>query len=108
MTRKVLLACGVLSSLLYIVMNVAAAMQYEGYSSAAQTVSELSAIGTPSRALWVGLGIVYTVLVVAFGLGVWHSAGESRRLRAAGAVFIVSALLGLAWPPMHQRGVEPT
>jgi hypothetical protein len=34
--------CGILSSLLYVAMNVFVAMQWEGYSSASQAVSELS------------------------------------------------------------------
>ena len=58
MVRKVLLNCGILSSLLYVAMNVLGAMQWEGYNTASQTVSELSAIGAPSRPLWVLLGVV--------------------------------------------------
>jgi hypothetical protein len=49
--RQLLLACGLLSSLLYVAMNVVVPMQWQGYSSAAQTVSELSAIGAPTRPL---------------------------------------------------------
>jgi len=45
MIRKILLACGILSSLFYVAMNIFVAMQYEGYNSASQTVSELSADG---------------------------------------------------------------
>ena len=56
MARKSLLVCGVLSSLLYVAMTVLVAMQWEGYSSASQTISELSAIGAPTRSLWVGAG----------------------------------------------------
>jgi hypothetical protein len=41
MVRKVLPVCGVLSSLLYVAMNVIAAMLYEGYHSASQTVNRL-------------------------------------------------------------------
>ena len=78
MTRRVLLVCGILSSLLYVAMNVFVAMEWEGYSSASQTVSELSAIGAPTRPLWVLLGIAYTVLVIAFGWGIWKSAGRNR------------------------------
>ena len=66
MLRKALLVCGILSSLLYVAMNVFVAMQWEGYSSVSQTVSELSAIGAPTRSLWVLPGAVYTVLVTAF------------------------------------------
>jgi hypothetical protein len=32
MVRKVLLVCGILSSLLYVGSNIVAAMRYEGYS----------------------------------------------------------------------------
>jgi hypothetical protein len=108
MARKVLLSCGILSSLLYVAMNVLAAMRYEGYRSASQTISELSAIGAPSRPLWVGLGIVYTLLVAAFGWGVWRSAGTNGRLRVVGALFVANGLIGLAWPPMHPRGTVVT
>jgi hypothetical protein len=70
MTRKILLVCGIVSSLLYVAMNVFVPMRWEGYSSASQTVSELSAIGASTRPLWVPLGIAYTLLVAVFGWGV--------------------------------------
>ena len=82
MARKALLVCGIVSSLLYLAMNVFVAMQWEGYSSASQTISELSAIGAPTRPLWVSLGIVYTLLVTAFGWGVWGATRRNRPLRA--------------------------
>jgi hypothetical protein len=105
MARKALLACGILSSLLYIVMNIFVPMVYPGYSFASQTISELSAIDAPTRSIWVPLGIVYTLLVAAFGVGVWQSAGRNRPLRVLGALLIVSGIIGLGWPPMHQRAV---
>jgi hypothetical protein len=108
MIRKVLLLCGVLSSLLYVAMNIIAAMLYEGYNSASQTVSELSAIGAPTRPLWVLLAIQYTLLASAFGLGIRESAGRNRPLRVVGGLMIAYGVLGLFWPPMHLRGIEPT
>ncbi|NJO75746.1 MAG: hypothetical protein HC833_19455 [Leptolyngbyaceae cyanobacterium RM1_406_9] len=36
MVRKLLLVCGILSSLLYVAMTVFVPMQFEGYSSASQ------------------------------------------------------------------------
>lgn len=106
-TRKLLLFCGPLSSLFYLAMNIVVPLFYEGYSSASQTISELSAIGAPTRPLWVPLGHVYTILVIAFGWGVWTSAGTNRRLRAVGELMITYGLTGFAWPfaPMHQREV---
>jgi hypothetical protein len=103
--RRVLLACGIVASLLYAAMLVFVPMGWEGYSSASQTVSELSAIGAPTRSLWVALGIVWTLLYAAFGWGVWRSAGDNRRLRVVGAVIIAAAFVGLFWPPMHLREV---
>ena len=107
MARKILLVCGILSSALYVATTIFVAMQWEGYSSASQTISELSAIGAPTRSLWVLPGAVYTALVTAFGLGVWKSAGRNRALRMVGALVVVYGALGLLWPfaPMHSRDV---
>src|SRR5687767_6259788 len=105
MTRKILLLCGLLSSLLYVAMNIFVPMQWQGYSAASQAVSELSAIDAPTRPLWVPLGIAYTLLLTAFGWGIWRSAEASRPLRFVGGVLIAHGLLGLGWPPMHQREV---
>src|SRR5258705_1107800 len=106
MAREVLLVCGIISSLLYVAMNVFVPMQWDGYSSASQTVSELSAIGAPTRPKWVLLGIAYTFLVTAFGLGVWRSARSSRPLRLVGSLMVAYGVISLAWPlaPMHLRG----
>jgi hypothetical protein len=105
MIRKILLLCGILSSLLYAAMTVFVAMQWTDYSSASQTISELSAIGAPTRTLWMLPGAIYTVLVTAFGFGVWTSAGHNRSLRAAGGLIVSYGALGLVWPfaPMHLR-----
>lgn len=105
--RTAWLICGVLSSLLYVAMNIIGAQQWPAYSSAAQTVSELSAIGAPTRPLWVALGMLYTLLVLAFGWGVRMAAGDDRRLRVAGTLITIYGALGLVWPfaPMHLREV---
>ena len=105
MVRRILLACGVLSSLLYVAMNIVVPMQWEGYSSASQMVSELSAIGAPTRRLWVQLSIAYGALFTAFSWGVWQSARRGGPLRIVGGLMLAGALVGFAWPPMHLREV---
>jgi hypothetical protein len=104
--RRLLLVGGIVSSLLYVAMNVVVALQWPDYDSASQTVSELSAIGAPTRALWVALAIPYTLMVAAFGWGVRASADGNRPLRVAGALLVVYGVTGLGWPlaPMHLRG----
>ena len=103
-----LLMCGILCSLLYAAMIAFVPMLHEDYSAASQSVSELSAIGAPTRPLWVLLGLVYSVLAAAFGCGVWASAGRNRSLRVVGGALMVHGVLGPFWPPMHPRGAEPT
>jgi hypothetical protein len=105
MSRKILLFCGVLASLLYIAMNIFIHPLYEGYDWVTQTVSELSAVDAPTRPLWFPLGIAYTLFIAAFGWGVFKSAGQKRSLRIAGILLIINGLIGLTWSPMHQREV---
>jgi hypothetical protein len=102
---KALIICGILSSLLYVVTNVVTAILYEGYSAASQTVSELSAIGAPTRQLWISLMIPYSLLVIAFGCAIWKSSVENKRLRIVGILLMIDAFIGFFWPPMHQREV---
>ncbi len=103
--RKALLLGGILSSLLYVAINIFVPTQYPGYSPASQTVSELSAIGAPTRTLWMVLCTPYTLLIIAFAWGVQKSAGGNRPLRIAGRLLIAYGALGILWPfaPMHLR-----
>ena len=104
--HKILLACGILSSLLYAAMITF--IRYEGYNPISQVPSELTAIGAPTRPLWMALGPIYEVLVIAFGAGVWASSGGKRALRVIGGLFVAFGILGgLLWPfaAMHQRAV---
>ena len=107
MARKVLLFCGILSSLLYIAMNIFVPMLNANYNPASQTVSELSAVGAPTRALWIALGLIYTLLIIAFGWGAWQSAAGNKSLRITGFLIFVYGIVSLIWPlaPMHQREV---
>lgn len=108
MVRKILLIYGILASLLYVAMNILVPMVWEGYRSASQTVSELSAIGAPTRQFWLWLAIPYSMLMAAFGGGVWLSAGRNLRMRVVGVLITTNAVIGLFWPPMHLRGSEFT
>lgn len=78
MAGKTLLICGILSSLLWIGADIFAIFQYEGYSFTSQTVSELSAIGSPTKSLLAVTGLIYEVLLFLFGIGVLFIAGQNR------------------------------
>lgn len=101
---RVALTCGLVSSVIYTAMLVLVPMFWSDYSSSSQTVSELSAIGAPTRPLWGTVGILWMLLYAAFGWGVWKSA-SGRALRNAGGAIFVAAVVGIFWPPMHLREV---
>jgi len=107
MVRQVLLGCGVAASLLYVAMNLLGAMVWPGYSLTAQAISELGAIEAPARPLMVALGFVWDTLMIAFGVGVWRSAGRKPILRVVGALLVGLGVFGLTAPltSMHQREV---
>lgn len=105
---RFLLVCGPASSLLYAAMNVFIPIRFAGYSHTSQVVSELSAIGAPTRDLWVPLALLYVILFAAFGWGVMRSGRDSRHLRFIGMLILSYAVFNVYWPPMHLRGEEPT
>jgi hypothetical protein len=109
MVRKALLICGILSSLLFVGTDILAGTLYVGYSFISQAVSELFAIGAPTSQLVVPLFTLSSVLLVAFALGVWLSAGRKRALRVMALMIVGNAVNGLVlWQffPMHMRGNE--
>src|ERR1700760_1588634 len=80
--RNILLLCGVLSSLAYIGADIAPAIIWHSYSYINQSISELFAIGSPVK--WIFGLVPYSPLVIAFGIGVWWSAGRRLALRTSG------------------------
>ena len=105
--QEVFLLCGILSSLLYAGTDILAGTLFPGYSFLHQAISEESAIGAPTRSFVVPLLLLYTVLVLAFGWGVWRSAGQNRFLRITGGLLIGIGLVGLAWTPFPMHLGEP-
>jgi hypothetical protein len=103
--RTLLLASGIASSVLY--GSMIWAIRYDGYSLVAQVPSELTAIGSPTRSMWMWLGAIYTGLVAAFGWGVWTSAVRNPHGRVLGGLILAYGSLGLLWPfaAMHPREV---
>jgi hypothetical protein len=87
-------------------------MRFEGYSFTSQAISELAAIGAPSKPFVDPFFIAYDLLALAFGIGVFLAAGGHRALRitatmlmAYGAIgFAAVAFAGSMFFSMHQRG----
>ena len=108
--RKVLLVCGILSSVLWIGADIIASMLYESYSFINQSISELSAIGAPTRAFLATSNIIYVLLLFAFGVGVLATGSRKRALRVTGILMMTHAVLALISGlfPMNMRGTQMT
>jgi hypothetical protein len=95
MLRKILLGCGIASSVLYIASDLLVSWWDPSYSYRDQSFSELLAPGVPTRPIMVVLnGVTYGVLVTAFGVGVWKAAGGRRTGRITGALLVGYAVIG--------------
>jgi hypothetical membrane protein len=109
MSRRALLVCGVLSPLLYAFADGLSGLRWEDYRFRDFTISELGAIGSPSRFLFTTLLIPTYLLLLGFGIGVWRSADGRRRVRVVGGVLAGLAVLALGvglFVPMRPRGTE--
>jgi hypothetical protein len=104
-----LLGCGIVGPAWWIAMDVVGSLRYPGYSYIDQTISELGAEGAPTRAFMTVLsGIPYFVLMIAFGFGIWITAGGRRTQRITAAALIgevVWAFVGGLAFPMATREV---
>jgi hypothetical protein len=104
-----LLACGLASSLIYVFNDFLNAGRYPGYSMLDHAVSELSAVGAPTKVTWDGLGSAFTIALFAFAFGVLRRVRGNPRLRVTAWLLVTFALTNPLWAffPMHQRG-SPT
>jgi hypothetical protein len=94
---------------LYVIsIDAIAALRYPDYHAyTSQMVSELMAVGAPTRTLLIWLFVPYNLLVFAFAAGVWASAMEKRPTRLTAAAFFaygVVSTAGLLFTPMDLRG----
>ena len=101
--RKLLLFSGVLASLLAFGTDALAGMLWDGYSFTSQSISELSAIGAPTRPVVFPLNLIYNALLVAFGLGIWESS-RKRAMRVITGLLLGNAIISFVvviFFPMH-------
>lgn len=99
--RKTLLACGPLSVFVYVGWAELAALQWEDYSRVTNAISELFLSDSPSGGfLQPWESVVFNILLIAFGVGVWQSARGNRPLRVIGTLQVLSGAMfpiGLAF-----------
>jgi hypothetical protein len=93
--RQVLLLCGTIAPPLHLATDRLAGILFKGYDFSAQSISDLSASGSPVRLLVVLLTSMATVTTAAFAMGVWELGSRTGLARVVAALIVGHALLGL-------------
>jgi hypothetical protein len=104
--KKILLICGVLASVLYILGDIVASSIYPGYRYFDQMVSQLSAVGAPTRPLMLTLYPIFNILMAVFGIGVLVSAGRKASVRITGVLIVFYAIVQLAMSLFPQLSMQ--
>ena len=102
MLRRILLGCGIVASVLYVATDVAAAIWYPDYHSfTSRVISELMASGAPTERLVDPLFLIYGVLMLGFGVGMWMS-DDRKRMHVAAALLLVYTAIGFLGPTLFE------
>ena len=100
--KKLLMFCGTTAAVIYVGTVILGALIRPGYSHITDAISELVADGAPNRSLLSSLFLLYNLLLVAFGIGVFLEAKDRSRGRRSGYVGSVALILvGLAGMSME-------
>ena len=107
--QMALMTSGFLAPLLYFGTDRLIGSLITGYSFSAQSMSDLSAIGSPQRGLAVSLTGIACVMMTAFGVSLWLVSDQASLLRIVSVLIIGNAMFGLIatlFFPTHY-GVRP-
>lgn len=106
-----LLISGIASVVLYITATIIGAYAWPEYNSLSQSVSELIAIDAPSASIVTPLFLIYSLLVFAFGTGIFMLSEENKALKYVSIFIIAKEIMGVIatlFAPMHLRGTLAT
>jgi hypothetical protein len=92
--QRLLLFCGILAPLIYLGTDLLAGKLLKGYRFVSQSMSELSASGSPTRPLVIVLTLVAGVLLIAFAAGVWRWADQALLPRVVAVLVIGNVATG--------------
>jgi len=113
MIETALLICGLVIGPLYVLLYILGGAMRSGYSHVTHSVSELLTAGAPNKPILAIVQIIYALLHVAFGVGVWLTAKElsGSVLGSIGVWTIVAigiATIGTVIFPQDAEGAPST
>ena len=93
---------------MYAVADAIAGTSCSEYRFRDHTISELGAVGAPTRALFASMLVPVYLIFLAFGVGVWRSSAARRSLRITGGLLLAFGVLAITvgqFVPMRPRGI---
>jgi hypothetical protein len=96
MIIKAMIICTVIASVIYILFNIFAPLQWPAYNSI-RDGGNFGALGVPTRRLWAWLCAPYLVITIAFIAVIWKSSSQNYPLRIAAVLMIVYGVLCFIW-----------
>lgn len=108
--RDSLLICGLGAPIIFMLTDLISGLQWQGYDFFSQSISELGAMGAPTRSFVVVLNLIYSALVTAFAAGILSIAIKKVPLKILAGLLmahaIISAFTLLLYP--MQFGIQAT
>ena len=111
MLRKILIYCGVVAPILYVITAITGAALRSDYSHIVNAISELISNGAPNKAILDVIFNIYNALLLAFAVGGYFVLKNASRLcRIAMGIFIAIQILSFSWGffPMDPMGTTAT
>jgi len=93
--QNFLFICGILAVIVYIGADILSGKLWHNYNFIYQSKGELAAIGSPVRQIVLPFDIIYSILIAAFGLGIWRIAGGGIYLKIIAGLLICHTVINL-------------
>ena len=93
---KTVLIAAVIAAVLFFATDLLGLARWKGYDYIHQSVSDLTAIGSPARAWAVPLTLGHNLALLLAGVAIWLLPGRNIALRVTASLLIVTAIAWLA------------
>jgi len=94
---KILALSGVLAPIVYVLALVIGNLLDPSYSQIGRTVSELIERGAPNRDLLNSIFVIYNILLIPFGIGLYLGLKRGWARNVILVAMIINGILGVAW-----------
>src|SRR5579872_5678516 len=105
---KIVLIAAAIAAVLFLATDLLGLGRWKGYDYVHQSISDLTAIGSPTRSWAVPLTLGHNLALLLAGVAIWLLPGRNIALRITASLLIVTAIAwlgGQLFP--NQIGVSP-